>query len=130
MSNKPNRRLYHRVAVTSAALLHTPTNVSDGECLVKLVDIGMGGASFRGNVRLNPQSNIGLQLYLENQQNPGTYDACSQINARIVRITEDHTNGNTFYSIEFVGPVLEDHGVKKLIQLALNDKARMVPTVD
>jgi len=122
--NKSNRRLYHRVAVSSAAILHTPTNVSDGECLVKLVDIGMGGASFRGNVKLNPSSSVGLQLFLPDERNPEKYQACSQINGKVIRITDDPENGNTFYSVEYTGSIVEEHGVKQLIQFALSKKDR------
>ena len=120
--SKTNRRLYHRVAVSNAAVLRTPTNVSDGECLVKLVDIGMGGASFRGNVKLNPHTSIGLQIFLPTEKDPNKHEACSQINAKIIRVTDDPENGNTFYSIEYTGSIFEEHGVKKLIQSALNKK--------
>ena len=126
--SKSNRRLYHRVAVSSAAMLHPPTNVSDGECLVKLVDIGMGGASFRGTIRLNPYSSIGIQLFLPDDRNPKKYEACSQIHAKVVRVTDDHINGNTYYSVEYTGPVMEEHGVKTLIQQALMAKNNVVPT--
>ena len=126
--SKSNRRLYHRVAVSNAAMLHPPTNIADGECLVKLVDIGMGGASFRGNIRLNPYSSIGLQIFLPNEREPEKYEACAQIHAKIVRVTDDHANGNTYYSCEYRGPVLEEHGVKQLITQALREKADVVPT--
>ncbi len=126
--SKSNRRLYHRVAVSSAAMLHPPTNVSDGECLVKLVDVGMGGCSLRTSVRLNPYSSIGIQLFLPDARDPKKYEACAQINAKVVRVTDDHANGNTYYSIEFTGPIVEEHGVKTLIQQALMAKNNVVPT--
>ena len=128
--SKSNRRLYHRVAVSSAAMLHPPTNVSDGECLVKLVDIGMGGASFRANIRLNPYSSIGLQIFLPDTRDSEKYEACAQINAKVVRVTDDHINGNTYYSVEYTGPIMQEHGVKALIQQALMAKSNVVPTPD
>ena len=128
--SKSNRRLYHRVAVSSAAMLHPPTNVSDGECLVKLVDIGMGGASFRANIRLNPYSSIGLQIFLPDTRDSEKYEACAQINAKVVRVTDDHVNGNVYYSVEYTGPIMQEHGVKALIQQALMAKSNVVPTPD
>ena len=91
--SKTNRRLYHRVAVSSAAMLHPPTNIADGECLVKLVDIGMGGASFRGNVRLNPYSSIGLQIFLPDERDPEKYEACALFVVAFCKLTKEVSTG-------------------------------------
>ena len=65
-------------------------NVSDGECLVKLVDIGMGGASFHGEMSnlIHTHQLVFKSFY--QQKKILINQACSQINAKIIRVTDDH----------------------------------------
>jgi len=119
MSTKPNKREAVRYRVLLPAQMTAPHAKG---VMVRVVDISAVGCRFMTKASLNIQTSITLLFYQAEEHVDETtkeiqikHRPCHNISCRVVRLFKSAENELNVYGVEFMGVVLPEHGIEKIL---------------